>query len=275
MPGGRSLLPRSLAGLTAPCSRRTTALRLGLLALVPAAALVVGAFHYFSGGLTPPGSPEAPVAARPADPGPFKLEKGDHICIVGNTLADRMQHDGWVETFLYARHPNHDLVIRNLGFSGDEITARLRSADFGTPDQWLSGSAPIPRPDQIADKKVVLPNRFEKTNTKADVIFAFFGYNESWRGEAGLVDFKADLDKWVQHTLAQKYNGKSAPRLVLFSPIAFEDHKSPNLPTGEAAEKINKNLELYTKAIADIAKANAVHFVDLWTPTAILYQTLG
>ena len=31
--------------------------------------------------------------------------------------------------------------LRNLGFSGDEITTRLRSKNFGTPDEWLSGKA--------------------------------------------------------------------------------------------------------------------------------------
>jgi hypothetical protein len=82
---------------------------------------------------------------------PFRLEKGDHICIIGNTLAERLQHDGWLESFIYARHPQHNLIIRNLGYSGDEITVRLRSQDFGTPDQWLHGSAPIPNPKAIAD----------------------------------------------------------------------------------------------------------------------------
>ena len=51
-----------------------------------------------------------------------------------------MQHDGWLETLLHARFPKHELVIRNLGFSGDEIATRLRSTNFGTPDEWLSGT---------------------------------------------------------------------------------------------------------------------------------------
>lgn len=225
-------------------------------------------------------SPTAPpdnlaVAATTAAPagGPFKLEKGDHVCIIGNTLADRMQHDGWVETFLHARTPDLDLTIRNLGYSGDEPGLRLRSQDFGTPDQWLSASAPVPQPTQVADKSVVNPNRFEKAGTNADVIFAFFGYNESWAGEAGLPKFKGDLEALVKHTLGQKYNGKSAPRLVLFSPIAFEDHKSPNLPTGEAVTAANKNLALYAKAIGEVAQANGVHFVDLFTPLNVAYAS--
>src|SRR5438874_2499140 len=67
----------------------------------------------------------------------LELRPGDRISIIGNTLADRMQHDGWLETYLYSRFPKLDLVFRNLGFSGDEIdlSRRLRSANFGKPDQ--------------------------------------------------------------------------------------------------------------------------------------------
>ena len=55
------------------------------------------------------------------------LNKGDHICIVGNGLADRMQHSGYLEALIHAKFPRHELTFRNLGFSGDELTVRLRS----------------------------------------------------------------------------------------------------------------------------------------------------
>src|SRR2546422_4895927 len=87
----------------------------------------------------------------------LELRPGDHICIIGNTLADRMQHSGYLEALIHAKFPEDQLVFRNLGFSGDEITIRLRSEDFGSPDDWLK-------------------------KEKADVIFAFFGYNESYKG---------------------------------------------------------------------------------------------
>ncbi len=242
------------------------------LYLTPVALLAL-VFGY--PGIGDRNTPEANAQPAAAAPGAFQLNKGDLICLVGNTLAERMQYDGWLETILHARHPEHNLTIRNLGFSGDEVDTklRLRSADFGTPDQWLAGKAPIPKPEQVSDKSVVTPNRFENTNTKADVIFAFFGYSESWAGEAGLPKFKGDLEAWIKHTLSQQYNGKSAPRVVLFSPIAFEDHKSPNLPTGSAVEERNKNLELYTKAMAEVAKATGVGFVDLFAPTKAAYAT--
>ena len=51
----------------------------------------------------------APSLVRAADgsslTGNLELRKGDHICIIGNTLADRMQHDGWLETYLHSRFP--------------------------------------------------------------------------------------------------------------------------------------------------------------------------
>ncbi len=199
---------------------------------------------------------------------PFQLRPGDHICIIGNTLADRMQHDGWLETLLHRRFPKHQLVVRNLGFSGDELTLRLRSKSFGTPDEWLAGKAPIPEPEKLVTRHGVRDNRFETTNTRADVVFAFFGYNESFAGQAGLDKFKKDLDTFIKHTLEQKYNGKSAPRLVLFSPIAHENLHDRNLPDGR---ENNQRLELYTKAMAEVAKADGVPFVDLFHATLELY----
>ena len=187
----------------------------------------------------------------------FALQPKDHISIIGNTLAERMQYDGWLETMLQARYPKHELVVRNLGFSGDEVSTRPRSKNFGTPDEWLSGLAqPIGGYED---------NRLAGTNTRADVVFAFFGYNESFAGQAGLDAFKKELTAWIAHTLAQKYNGKSAPRVVLFSPLAHEDLGNPDLPDGK---ENNQRLALYTKAMADAARAGNITFVDLYTPSA-------
>jgi lysophospholipase L1-like esterase len=182
--------------------------------------------------------------ARAGEPAPrLLIAPGDRIALIGNTLAERMQHDGWLEAFLVSRFPKHDLVIRNLGFSGDELTLRLRSADFGSPDEWL-------------------------TRTRADVVFAFFGYNESFAGEAGLARFRADLEAFIKHTLGQKYNGKRAPRLVLFSPIAHEDLHDRNLPDGK---ENNGRLALYTRAMGAVAAAQGVAFVDLFSATREAY----
>jgi len=207
-----------------------------------------------------------------ADDAQLVLNKGDHICIIGNTLAERMQHFGWLETLIHARFPEHELVFRNLGYSGDEIDGyknpnhRMRSMSFGSQDEWLSGVAPCPQPAKLSprDKDKVRENRFELTNTKADVIFAFYGYNESFAGEEGLAAFKKNVEEFIKHTLAQKYNGKSAPKLVLFSPIAHEFIDDPNLPSKEAVAASNARLKMYSQAMGEVAKANGVLFVDLF-----------
>jgi putative heme-binding domain-containing protein len=191
-----------------------------------------------------------PPVAFAAD---FEPKHGEHICIIGNELADRMQHDGWLETLIHSRYPTRELVFRNLGFPGDEVQGftdkpdfnhRLRSAAFGSSDQWL-------------------------THEKADVIFAFFGYNESFAGKEGLESFKKELERFIKYSLSQKYNGKSAPRIVLFSPIAHEDLKDPNLPDGKAN---NERLKLYTEAMAEVAHANGVSFVDIFAVSQALYS---
>jgi putative heme-binding domain-containing protein len=207
-----------------------------LLPLVPLLAFLLITGPALRSGVQDPKGPALKLELRP----------GDHISIIGNTLADRMQHHGWLETYIQSRFPRHELVFRNLGFSGDELTLRLRSAGFGSPDQWL-------------------------TAAKTDVIFAFFGYDESFAGEKGLAKFKSDLDDFAKRTLSRKYNGKGAPRLVLFSPIAHENLHDRNLPDG--ADN-NKRLELYTDAMAEIARANRVVFVDLFRPTLRLYPKM-
>ena len=106
------------------------------------------------------------TAARAAEQSMLELKPGDHVAIIGNTLADRMQHFGYLETLLHHRFPQHQLVVRNLGFSGDELTLRLRSAGFGSPDDHLKA-------------------------VQADVVLAFFGYDESFGGEGGAREVQA------------------------------------------------------------------------------------
>ena len=213
----------------------------------------------------------AGLLAAPARAERLEIQEGDHVCIIGGGVADAMQHTGWLETLLHSRFPQARLVIRNLAYDGDEIdpTKRLRSLDFGTPDEWLAGAAPIPRPNDVQDKSAVRENRFELTGTRADVVFAFFGGNESHAGPAGLDAFKAQVEAFIKHTLAQKYNGVRAPKLVMFSPIAHEDLARPHWPDGKAH---NANLALYSAGLADACKAAGVQYVDLFTPTRESYD---
>jgi len=59
--------------------------------------------------------------------------------------------------------------------------------------------------------------------------------------------------------------------VVIFSPIAHEDLGNPDLPDGK---ENNQRLELYTKAMAEVAAAGNVTFVDLFTPSVKLYAEI-
>jgi glucose/arabinose dehydrogenase/lysophospholipase L1-like esterase len=173
------------------------------------------------------------------------LEKGDRIILIGNTLAERMQYYGHFETLLHGRFPELELVVHNLGYSADEVNLRPRQAQFDDHGHTLRDERP-------------------------DVLIAAFGFNESFAGPAGVARFKRDLESFMTVSTTTRYNGKRAPRLVLLSPIAHEDLKNPHITDGQ---KNNQNLELYTRAMAELAESHGVLFVDLFTPTRKLYET--
>ena len=201
----------------------------------------------------------------------IKVEKGSHISLIGGNLGSRMINYDYFETEMHVRYPENSLVIRNMCDGGDTPGFRPHASrnlpwafagaekfqteyaknsgsegHFDYPDQWL-------------------------TRLKTDVIIAFFGFSESFQGKAGLANFKAELDAFIKYTLNQKYNGVSAPKLAIVSPIAFEDLTSKyDLPNGV---KENENLLLYTNGMREVSAANKVLFVDAFTPSKAWYAS--
>ena len=199
-------------------------------------------------------SPLVPLLAEE----PLKLQKGDHVVLVGNTLAERMQYFGHWETLLHSRFSKEELVVRNLGWSADEIGLRPRSKDF-------------------KDHKHTLADH------KPNVLLAFFGFNESFAGPAGVAKFEQDLEGFLKapqnidnySTVRSNWDKTTdktvdlAPlpllrQIVLVSPIAHENLKRHGLPDGS---KNNANLKLYTEAMARVAAKNKVPFIDIFSPT--------
>ncbi len=189
------------------------------------------------------------VSVRAQEP-QWEPEKGETIVILGNTFAERMGLFGYFETFLHARYPEHKLRIRNMGWSADEVAVSPRPYKFGSLEEKLG-------PPQ----KEINPREEWFKGLGADSLFLCYGMTESFRGPAGVPYFKEDLDQLLKHHLAQQYNGKSAPKLVLVSPIAHES-LGKGLPDGETR---SKEVELYVKAMEEVAKANAVPFLNLFT----------
>jgi hypothetical protein len=101
---------------------------------------------------------------------------------------------------------------------------------------------------------------------QTDVIIACFGMGESFEGEAGIENFKSDLKAFIASHRGKQYNGESEVRLILVSPIAYED-------LGELTPKIverNRDLQLYTESMRSVAAAKNVPFVDLYGPTSAM-----
>jgi putative heme-binding domain-containing protein len=180
--------------------------------------------------------------AAPVFAADLELAEGDTIAFIGNSLPDRMQHDGWLEAYLHLTNPDKNLVIRNMGFTGDRVASRPRNENFMNDHDYLS-------------------------LVGADVIFAFFGYNESFSQDADT--FRDELTAFIEDARQRKYNGESAPQIVLVSPIAQEDLDSPHLPDPAIN---NEWLSIYTDAMASVARRNRVPFVDLYYASEDLYE---
>src|SRR5947208_11511224 len=83
-----------------------------------------------------------PAPATAADKPALELKKGDRIVLIGNTLAERMQHFGNFETLLHSRFPELELVVHDLGYSADELTLRPRQAHFDDHGHTLKDEKP-------------------------------------------------------------------------------------------------------------------------------------
>lgn len=169
---------------------------------------------------------------------PLQLSQGDRIAFIGNTLLDRAQLFGQFEAKLQLAHSHQQLVIRNLAWSADEVDLQPRPANFATVEQHL-------------------------TREKIDVIFAAFGYNESFEGLEAVDSFKTRLARALLELKSKAYNGTNAPQIVLISPIANE-----NTARVPAADLNNERLAAYTAAMKEVADRMQVGFADVFDPTA-------
>ena len=181
-------------------------------------------------------------AADDAAAAAVTFQSGDHVCFVGNALGERLQHHNRFEAMVHAAVPGRELSIRNLCFPGDEVYERIRSENFGSPDDHLRHSG-------------------------ANVVVYFFGYNESFDGLDAADTFEQRLKRLAKETAATDYGNGNA-RVVFVSPIAFEDTGDRNLPSGE---EINQRLAKYTAAMRRAAEQSGAAFVDVFEPSRAMF----
>ena len=178
-----------------------------------------------------------PALAADIANGRLQLEKGDVITIVGNTFAERMIKHPHLETLLQGGHPELELVVRNLGWSGDEVALQPRPLNFGTMDDHIR-------------------------RTGADVLIGCFGMNESFNGSTGIHEFRQDLGEWIDEHHAMDIDGHK-PVVILVSPIAHENLGDP-LPDGR---EHTQQIARYRDAMREETLKRGALFVDLLRPT--------
>ncbi len=161
------------------------------------------------------------------------LRPHDTVLFYGNSLVERLGEHGELEAMVHLALPDHQLHFRSLAWTGDEVGYRLRPEGYeehlkSLLAQWL-----------------------------ANVVIVGFGLNESFAGEAGLGDFRTQLDTYLNQ-LARLHPGA---QFALLTPTAVEP---------EASER-NRALLAYAQTIAQAAATRGALLIDLFAASQNAY----
>ncbi|MEN9633476.1 MAG: hypothetical protein RL077_1880, partial [Verrucomicrobiota bacterium] len=167
-------------------------------------------------------------AARAAVP----LAKDDLLLFYGGGMVERMLESGNLEAHLQLAHPEKNLRVRSLAWTGDEVGYRLRAEGYVEHLKTLLAKWP------------------------ANVVVLGYGMNESFAGRAGLGEFRVQFEAHLREVARLHPNAK----LVLLSPIAVQE-----------AGPRNAEIAAYSSVIAELAKARGALFVDLFAASQLAY----
>jgi len=165
------------------------------------------------------------------------FQNNDRVVLLGNTVVERAQKYGHLETALTLAAGEKNLRFRNLGWSGDTVYGDARSY-FGPPQEGF---------DRLkADLGRIKPN----------VVIICYGAVASFAGEDGLMDFIKGYNR-----LLDMISSAANPRaIVLVSPPPAE---SLGTPMPDMSNQ-NERLETYRAAISKLASIRKIHFADLF-----------
>jgi lysophospholipase L1-like esterase len=187
----------------------------------------------------------SPLEAQSEQPPRFELHDGDRIVLVGDTLIERDQRYGYLETLLTISNPDKNLIFRNLGWSGDTVGGISRSG-FDPPEAGF---------EQL--RKQILA-------VKPTVVVVGYGMADSFAGEAGLPAFEQGLSRLLNVIDSTK------ARVAFLSPVAHANLGRPLPdPTGH-----NRDLVRYRDVIKRVAKQRSANFVDLFEVFDSFYASL-
>lgn len=169
---------------------------------------------------------------------PFKPATGSRVVIIGNSFAEGLQRNNYFETLMHTNFKEHKLSVRNLAWDADEVNLRPRPLNFGTVHDHLQMH-------------------------NADIIFACFGMNESFKGPDSLATFKKELETFMISLQELKNKNNNSPKIILVSPI-YHEKLGGELPD---PKEHNESLAMYTKEMSILAKSMDLAFIDLFEPT--------
>ena len=173
----------------------------------------------------------APLSAQ------FEFKDNDTVVLLGNTVVERAQKYGYIETALTLTAGDKNLRFRNLGWSGDTVYGDARSY-FGPPQEGF---------DRL---------KANLAETKPSVMIICYGAVAAFEGEAGLENFTAGYNRLLDMIVET-----AKPRaIILVSPPPAETLAAP-LPD---MTKHNQRLALYGDAIRNLATTRKHHFADLF-----------
>jgi lysophospholipase L1-like esterase len=173
--------------------------------------------------------------ARSDEPPRFELKDGDRIVLVGDTLIERDQRYGYLETLLSISNPDKNLVFRNLGWSGDTVAGVSRSG-FDPPEAGF---------EQLRQQILAV---------KPTVVVVGYGMADSFAGEAGLPAFEQGMNRLLDVIATTK------ARVVLLSPV---DHAYLEPPLPDPTNH-NHDLARYRAVVKRIAEQRSAQYVDLF-----------
>lgn len=174
----------------------------------------------------------------------LELKSGDRVVLLGSTHLERAQRYGYLEAEIVRSFPQHDLVIRNLAWSGDTV--------FG--DSWTYSKS-------HADHMVRTDRLYEVVEQqRPTVIIVGFGAVEAFDGAAGLPRYREGLAKMLT-----RLAGTGARLALLTSP-------PQHARISAAAAKYNPSVAATNRVVAELAKERGLPLIDVGTRLGEHYQ---
>ncbi|MCF0040792.1 GDSL-type esterase/lipase family protein [Dyadobacter fanqingshengii] len=178
--------------------------------------------------------PSVSAQTKPAEA--FTLKDGDRVVFLGNSIFENDFQYGYLELALTTRFADKGVTFRNLGWTGDNVWGEARSTYTNPPTPYEHLMEDI-------------------TKTQPTVVFLGYGGVEAQGGQAGVPHFKEGLNK-----LLDKIEELGAKAVLLSTiPVVSSD-------TAQRIDQRNADLELYSKAISEVATQRKKQFIDIYNP---------